>query len=57
MHGSKVGVAYAGQNAEIALTKIDGAFESVIPGSVLCGVEFSAPIVRKFVIKASTFDI
>lgn len=42
---------------ELALTKIDGAFDFVIPGSVLCGVEYAAPIIRRFVIKASTFDI
>lgn len=55
--GENVTKATAGQNVDLALKDIDGDFNLVLPGHIACGETYSAPMVKRFLVKGITFDI
>lgn len=50
-------LAIAGDNIDVVLKDVEGEFNLVLPGHVLCSELYPVPQVKKFKIKAITFDI
>jgi elongation factor 1 alpha-like protein len=49
--------AVSGQNVDVSLKDIEGEFNDVLPGHVLCSLQWPVPIVSRVTAKVATYDI
>lgn len=49
--------AAAGDHVDVSLKDINGDFSLIVPGNVVCSIDYVIPQIKKFVAKVFTFDI
>mmetsp|Transcript_20643 Transcript_20643/g.38477 ORF Transcript_20643/g.38477 Transcript_20643/m.38477 type:complete len:563 (+) Transcript_20643:1257-2945(+) len=57
LQNNPIEVAVAGMNVDVSLKDIEGEFGDILPGHVMCSLEWPVPIVTKVSAKVATYDI
>ena len=57
IHGEHLEKAVVGDSADLSLKDVHGDFNLVVPGDVLCSVDYTIPQIKRFKTKVYTFDI
>lgn len=57
LQNTSLETAVAGMNVDVSLKDIEGEFADVLPGHVICSLEWPVPIVRRVTAKVATYDI
>jgi elongation factor 1 alpha-like protein len=57
INGLRTDKAIAGDHADISLKELNGDFSLIVPGDVMCSIDFPIHQIKKFRAKIYTFDI